>query len=993
MTKKQATPHTEARRLLAAGFTQPVRVQVITSSDSALGKVIAPTPEGLATTSNTLQYGEIVTHELSSMAALGALIAGLGPQQALCLSTSDYRPDPSDGEPQAICSQHLTKINPGAITRSLDHLRYEQGQPALILFDRDNGDGEAMTQSRALAILGEMLPGFDALGYVSTHSSSSFISDADGTVLRGEGNTHTLMAAADGADIPRFKAALEGRLWLAGYGRAFVTSNGNFLARTVFDMAVFSPERLVYEGPPTLTGGLTQSRPPPTVGEGLFIDTRAVADLTLAELAEVATLHAKARSDAADRMAAAAAKYVEREVPKLVAATKARMLKDGATEADLAATLPSIEAEAGEAVLARSEGFLKDSDLLYFDHMKGQPVTVLQARTDPSFMGRALADPAEPDYQGRPGSITKGKAMLLRLPSGQIGVHSKAHGGIDYTFADTGADHFDPIPDTPGDAPAPTKSEQWDDPIDVCGAVPPGPPYDLASGLIPAVYMDMVMEFVRMYVHASVEAYAGIFYLAAAVHVRPSVRVRERPGDQGKLYDLNEQAAIVGPSTKGKTSTMEQALGMGDDGPLTRWNQHEQARTRQIRTNMLLATAEGKAGAAERKRIMEEYPIPDIQLNVSSDKELYRNVSANYYHDLPTSFVIDEWSEVYGGSHYRGDDGHAITVFWRQAADNNRHKSKTVSSSNTENERVAANLGFNCTEGDMGAWRGYPEALKNGTMARLSLIAPGKPYEGERSTSINPHPVKRWEDIQRALHELHGLDLQLEPDPEFDAALDAEVSQYSQFAENGDGVTTYLAKLSIRIARHAALLFLVDTLSQGDNPKATAEALMDVASGLGAETIVIPKQYRRRAWQFTQAFLWPQQVHVHTRLAGTGVFRSAIGALQNRIFCNNMKRIKRAEIVGSAGPRSVRGTDDDALMRLLVEGLSWLRPRSAANGKKFDPTRPWTAYTFDVNPKCMAMWELRGDFIRNQHAVAKGQMLTNFAELAARQDDGTRKSQ
>jgi hypothetical protein len=543
------------------------------------------------------------------------------------------------------------------------------------------------------------------------------------------------------------------------------------------------------------------------------------------------------------------------------------------------------------------------------------------------------------------------------------------------------ADHFDDISGQIPPAADKKEPEPWDDPIDVCGAVPPGPPYDLASGLIPAVYTDMAMEFVRMYIHASVEAYVGLFYLATAVHVRPSVRVRERPGDQGKLYDLNEQAAIVGPSTKGKTSTMEQALGMGDAGPLTRWNQHEQARAIQIRASMLAATAEGKAGAAERKRIQDEYPIPDVQLNVSSDKELYRNVSANYYHDLPTSFVIDEWSEVYGGSHYRGDDGHAITVFWRQAADNNRHKSKTVSSSNTENERVAANLGFNCTEGDMGSWRGYESARKNGTMARLSLIAPGKPYEGERSATINPAPVKRWEAIQRALHEIHEIDLQLEPDPEFDASLDAEVSQYSQFAENGDGVDTYLAKMSIRIARHAALLFLVDTLSQGDNPKAAAQALMDRGLAVNPDPVVIPKEYRRRAWRFTKAFLWPHQVHVHARLAGTGVFRGALGALQNRIFCNSMKKIKRAEIVGSAGPRSVRafGTDDDALMRLLVEGLSWLRPRSAANGKKFDPTRPWTAYTFDVNPKCMAMWELRGDFIRNQHAVARGQMLANFA--------------
>lgn len=360
-----------------------------------------------------LSRGAVETRELHDMAHLSALIRSLDKNQALCLSTS-YYPD-FMGVGIITDSAHQKNPAAGFIPRTADFFKFEPGIPALLLFDRDSADGERMTAARAEQILDEVLPGgVSGLALLSSHSTSSFVRDADGVEVFGEGNHHTYLIAADGGDIPRFREALEGRLWLAGYGRAFVSASGCFQPRTVFDMAVFSAERPVFEAGADLAPGWQQQRPEPYYREGCMLDTRTVLDLTEAEKSLVNQLKAECRRQATPSIAKAKAEYLIEQAPKL----QARGLS---------------EEDAMRVIERRQNLEIADEDLLYFDHLNGEPITAGEARKCPELHGKTLADPLEPDYGGAPGTIVKCKAKFY-LEGGRATVKSFAHGEQWYSF-------------------------------------------------------------------------------------------------------------------------------------------------------------------------------------------------------------------------------------------------------------------------------------------------------------------------------------------------------------------------------------------------------------------------------------------------------------------------------------------------------------------------------------------------------------------------------
>ena len=85
------------------------------------------------------------------------------------------------------------------------------------------------------------------------------------------------MAVKDGSDIPRFLDALQKRAWLAGYGWIYVAGRGSLLTRSIVDVTVGSPERLVFEGPPCVIAplGQDQAARKPVPYDGELLDTLA----------------------------------------------------------------------------------------------------------------------------------------------------------------------------------------------------------------------------------------------------------------------------------------------------------------------------------------------------------------------------------------------------------------------------------------------------------------------------------------------------------------------------------------------------------------------------------------------------------------------------------------------------------------------------------------------------------------------------------------------
>ncbi len=135
---------------------------------------------------------------------------------------------------------------PHRLSRSKRHLAYPADTSCLCMFDHDPKPGQkAITPDELIEIVTGIVPGFNECPSWSTPSTSSCIYDMDGNELSGEGTGfHLYFPVEDSSTIPQFVDSLFKRLWLEGHGYIYVSMSGAMLERTIFDTAVFSPERL-----------------------------------------------------------------------------------------------------------------------------------------------------------------------------------------------------------------------------------------------------------------------------------------------------------------------------------------------------------------------------------------------------------------------------------------------------------------------------------------------------------------------------------------------------------------------------------------------------------------------------------------------------------------------------------------------------------------------------------------------------------------------------
>ena len=135
---------------------------------------------------------------------------------------------------------------PKKLSRSKKFLGYPTNTSCLCMFDHDPKPGQqALTPDELINLIREIVPDFAYCPTWSTGSTSSNIYDMAGNELSGEGaGFHLYFPFDNPANLPVFMDTLFKRLWLAGKGYIFVSKGGALLERTVFDAAVFSPERL-----------------------------------------------------------------------------------------------------------------------------------------------------------------------------------------------------------------------------------------------------------------------------------------------------------------------------------------------------------------------------------------------------------------------------------------------------------------------------------------------------------------------------------------------------------------------------------------------------------------------------------------------------------------------------------------------------------------------------------------------------------------------------
>ena len=136
--------------------------------------------------------------------------------------------------------------------------------------------------------MGEMITNFDKVAKVELPSTSGRVL-IDGVAMEASG-FHIYFQIQDPYDLGRFGAVLLQRSFLHGYG--FMRTWGEAVRQwSIFDPSVFSHERLVYDGKPSIEGaGMEVGPPVVTYTPGGRLDTSTVKDLNPVEEDEVYSL-------------------------------------------------------------------------------------------------------------------------------------------------------------------------------------------------------------------------------------------------------------------------------------------------------------------------------------------------------------------------------------------------------------------------------------------------------------------------------------------------------------------------------------------------------------------------------------------------------------------------------------------------------------------------------------------------------------------------------
>ena len=363
-----------------------------------------------------MAHGTAERVRVAGVDALGALIEGLAPSQALALGT--LRADLPD-KVEVVTKKRLVNgvARPDIIARTGANIVYRG--PAFALLDYDSKGmpaGVAAELKRAGGFWGALLTVLPALGNVARvtrRSTSAGLSRADtGEALPGSDGVHVYVAAKDGADSERFLRALHDRCWLAGFGWMMVSASGALLERSIVDRMVGGPERLVFEGGPVLVPPLQQDKESrrPIAVDGVALDTVAVCPpLSIVERARLDELKARERERLAPEMAKAREAFVEAQAKKLVARTGMS------------------EKAARQVIVRQCEGVLRPDIVLPFDDPELAGCTVGDVLADPErFEGETLADPLEGVAYGRC------VAKIMRRADGTPWIHSFAHGRTIY---------------------------------------------------------------------------------------------------------------------------------------------------------------------------------------------------------------------------------------------------------------------------------------------------------------------------------------------------------------------------------------------------------------------------------------------------------------------------------------------------------------------------------------------------------------------------------
>ena len=341
------------------------------------------------------------------LVGLANLIRRLKPNEALTLGVPPHR-DVNYVFPKGQL-ESLSKVGrlnlKRAISRSKDHYSWPTSNHA-VLFDHDPEPGQPELDAEQFwSALCACVPELTGVGRVVTVSTSSSIYDkSTGDCLKPADGHHTYIVVR--GDVEKLKRILHTLTWLNGFGfHKFSTPNEqtgvpSILERTLLDLTVFSPERLVYEAGAIVPPEFEQRRPDPRVIDGPVLDIDALPEPTPEELATVERLVKESRAKFEAERAEVVAKTVQKQQPGITPEKAKRIAK--------------------KRIKAVDSGTLAPDHVLYLSN--GQVITA--GEIGPEHHKQTLCDPQEPTYRGGRSDV----AMIHCDRKGRWTITSWAHG-------------------------------------------------------------------------------------------------------------------------------------------------------------------------------------------------------------------------------------------------------------------------------------------------------------------------------------------------------------------------------------------------------------------------------------------------------------------------------------------------------------------------------------------------------------------------------------
>jgi hypothetical protein len=220
--------------------------------------------------------GYVKVQNASCAQELATLAQSLTPQDAFCLGQPrganifSAAPVATRQTQQALANRSVP-----ILSRTKDDFSFGLGEGWLLLDYDTRGLPEAV--SSRIERLGGIL---NALRYVWPElDNGDFVvrpSSSAGVHVVGEpapkiSGFHMFVRLKRAADIPQALKALHSRCWLHGLGYHMISKSGQLLDRSIVDITVGSPERLIFTAPPLLGEGIARERQYAAVQQGVAL--------------------------------------------------------------------------------------------------------------------------------------------------------------------------------------------------------------------------------------------------------------------------------------------------------------------------------------------------------------------------------------------------------------------------------------------------------------------------------------------------------------------------------------------------------------------------------------------------------------------------------------------------------------------------------------------------------------------------------------------------